>query len=149
LQTWDSAESVVLADSLYWESSDFVEALENLHLKYELAIRSTNWRPLERIFSNGKQHKRFIRELIFGQRGRIRYYHFRTDPQTLPPESTWYIMTNLVGNIRKTIGNTYGLCTWIEYGFNMRKMSWDGPIFVSPTMPRSSAGGNSCPVPIC
>jgi len=25
-------------------------------------------------------------------------------------------MTNLEGNIRKTVGNTYGLRTWIEYG---------------------------------
>jgi hypothetical protein len=30
-------------------------------------------------------------------------------------------MTNLGGNIRKTVGNTYGLRTWIEYGFKHAK----------------------------
>src|SRR5712691_8054663 len=64
---------VVLADSLYGESSTFVSELEQLHLKYVVAIRSnhgvwlppgqrvryTNWRSFERIFSNGDQHTRF------------------------------------------------------------------------------------------
>jgi hypothetical protein len=30
-------------------------------------------------------------------------------------------MTNLQGKIQKTIGNTYGLRTWIEYGFKQSK----------------------------
>jgi hypothetical protein len=30
-------------------------------------------------------------------------------------------MTNLEGKIQKTIGNTYGLRTWIEYGFKHAK----------------------------
>jgi SRSO17 transposase len=108
LQQWDFRFEVVLADSLYGESGDFISALETLHLKYVVAIRSnhgvwsppgqrlwyTNWRPFERIFSNGDHQTRYIREIVFGQRGRIRYYHLTTDPQTLPPESTWYIMTN-------------------------------------------------------
>ena len=78
-------------------------------------------RPFERIFSNGDSQTRYIREIVFGQRGHIRYYHLTTDPQTLLPESTWYIMTNLQGNIRKTVGNTYGLRTGIEYGFKHAK----------------------------
>jgi len=56
-----------------------------------------------------------------GERRRIRFYHLTTDPATLPPESTWYLMTNLEGKIRKTVGNTYGLRTWIEYGFKHAK----------------------------
>ncbi len=84
-------------------------------------VRYTNWRPFERVFSNGKQHTRYIREISFGRRGRIRFYHLTTDPATLPPESTWYIMTNLEGKIQKTVGNTYGLRTWIEYGFKHAK----------------------------
>lgn len=75
-----------------------------------------DFRPFERIFSNEDRQTRDIRELIFGQRGRIRYYHLTTDHQTLPAESTWYIMTNLQGHIRTTVDNTYGLRTWIEYG---------------------------------
>lgn len=135
LQQWGFRFEVVLADSLYGESGDFISELEKHHLKYVVAIRSnhgvwlppgqrvryTNWRPFERIFTNGDHQTRYIREIIFGQRGRIRYYHLTTDPATLPPESTWYIMTNLEGNIQKTVGNTYGLRTWIEYGFKHAK----------------------------
>jgi SRSO17 transposase len=135
LQTWGFRFEVVLADSLYGESSNFISELEKLHLKYVVAIRSnhgvwlppgqrvryTNWRPFERLFSNGKQQRRYLRELIFGQRGHIRYYHLTTDKETLPPESTWYIMTNLEGSIRTSVGNTYGLRTWIEYGFKQAK----------------------------
>jgi SRSO17 transposase len=135
LHQWGFKFSVVLADSLYGESSNFVSELEQLHLKFVVAIRSnhgvwlppgqrvryTNWRPFERVFSNGKQQTRFIRELIFGQLGRIRYYHLTTDKEKLPPESTWYIMTNLEGSIRTTVGNTYGLRTWIEYSFKHAK----------------------------
>jgi len=135
LQRWGFRFEVVLADSLYGESGDFISELEKLGLKYVVAIRSnhgvwlppgqrvryTNWRPFERVFSNGELQTRFIREIIFGQRRRIRFYHLTTDPATLPPESTWYIMTNLEGKIQKTVGNTYGLRTWIEYSFKHAK----------------------------
>src|SRR6266487_668117 len=66
-------------------------------------------------------HNPYIPGNVFWQRGRIFFYHLTTDPQTLPPESTWHIMTNLEGTIRKTVGNTYGLRTWIEYGFKHAK----------------------------
>src|SRR5207244_4165255 len=47
LQQWGLHFSVVLADSLYGESSDFVSELEKLHLKYVVAIRSNHgvWLP--------------------------------------------------------------------------------------------------------
>ena len=35
-------------------------------------------------------------------------------PKTLPPETTWELMTNLPGNIEQSVGNTFGLRTWIE-----------------------------------
>ncbi len=135
LQAFGFRFDVVLADCLYGESGDFIGALEKLHLKYVLAIRSnhgvwlpagqhvryTTWRPFERIFSHGEQQTRYIREIVFGKRGRIRYYQLTTDPQTLPKESTWFILTNLEGDIRTSVGNTYGLRTWIEYGFKHAK----------------------------
>lgn len=119
---------LVLADRLSGESTEFLEALEELQLKYVLAIRSnhgvwlppgqrvrfTRWRPFERPFSDGEQHTRCICEIISGQRRRIRFSILTTDPKTLPKEGTWYIMTNLEGKIEKTVGNTYGLRTWIE-----------------------------------
>lgn len=126
---------LVRASSLYGESTEFLEALEELHLKYVLAIRSnhgmwlpkgarvrlTRWRPFERTFSNGEQQTRFICEIIYGKRQRIRFYILTTDPKTLPKEGTWYLMTNLQGKIEQSLGDTYGLRTWIEYGFNQTK----------------------------
>jgi SRSO17 transposase len=127
--------SLVLADSLYGESGDFITALEQLHLPYVVAlrfnhavwlpkparIRQTRWRPFARVFSDGHQTTRYISEVIYGQRQRIRYYSLTIDPVTLPSDGTWFIMTNLPGDLRTTVGNLYGLRTWIEYGFKQAK----------------------------
>jgi SRSO17 transposase len=126
---------VVLADSLYGESSHFVDELLQLKLKFVVAIRSnhgvwlapgqrvryTRWRTFDREFSDGETEVRSIREIIFGKRGTIRYYQLTTDTKTLPQETTQFLMTNLDGDIRKELGNIYGLRTWIEYGFKQIK----------------------------
>ncbi len=126
---------VVLADSLYGESGPFISALHRLGLQYVVAIRSnhgvwlgpgqrvrqTRWRPFERIFTDGSSEQRFIRETIYGTRGAVRYYQITTDPVTLPKETTWDIMTNQPGKIERTVGNTFGLRTWVEYGFKHAK----------------------------
>jgi hypothetical protein len=31
-----------------------------------------------------------------------------TDPQTLPPETTWDLLTKHGGKIERTVGNTFG-----------------------------------------
>jgi len=127
--------SVVLADSLYGESSDFTRALHRRGLSYVVAIREnhsvwtfpgehkryTNWRPYARIFTDGTQDERFVREIVFGSRGVVRYYQLTTDPKTQPKETTWYVMTNLPGKIERSVGNTFGLRTWIEYGLKQVK----------------------------
>ena len=126
---------VVLADSLYGESGEFIAALQRLQLQFVVAIRGnhgvlmvpgqrlryTTWSKFDRVFSTGETELRYIREIIFGHRRVIRYYHITTDVDEQPPESTWFIMTNLPGTIKKTVGNTYGLRTWIEYGFKQSK----------------------------
>jgi SRSO17 transposase len=127
--------SVVLADSLYGESGEFIGALHRLGLQYVVAIRSnhgvwmlpgqrlrrTRWRPFDRLFADGTSEPRFIRETIFGTRQPVRYFEITTDPETLPPETTWDLMTNQPGRIERTVGNTFGLRTWIEYGFKHAK----------------------------
>jgi SRSO17 transposase len=127
--------SVVLADSLYGDSGPFISALHRLRLQYVVAIRSnhgvwmlpgqrirrTRWRPFERVFTDGTGQERFIRETIFGTRRSVRYYQITTDPETLPPETTWDLMTNQPGKIERTVGTTFGLRTWIEYGFKHAK----------------------------
>ena len=127
--------AVVLADSLYGESGEFIAALQRLALQFVVAIREnhgvlmvpgqrlryTTWSPFDRVFSTGDTEPRYIREMIFGHRRAMRYYQITTDVDEQPPESTWLIMTNLPGTIKKTVGNTYGLRTWIEYGFKQSK----------------------------
>ncbi|MBD0345400.1 MAG: IS701 family transposase [Coleofasciculus sp. Co-bin14] len=126
---------LVLADSLYGESGDFIEALNQHQLQFVVAIRSnhgvwmpqgwrvryTRWKKFERIFSNGNTQVRYIREIVFGKRRHLRYWQITTDPVELPENCTWFIMTNLVGDIQKSVGNNYGLRTWIEYGFKQAK----------------------------
>lgn len=127
--------SVVLADSLYGESGEFISALHRLGLQYVVAIRSnhgvwmfpgqrfrrTRWRPFARVFTDGSSEQRFIRELVFGQRRPTRYFEITTDPVHLPRDTTWEVMTNLPGKIERSVGNTFGLRTWIEYGFKQAK----------------------------
>ena len=126
---------IVLADSLYGESGDFIEVLNHHKLNFIVAIRSkhsvlmpqgwrvryTTWKKFDRVFSHGDTEVRYIREIVFGKRRSIRYWQITTDNVELPENSTWFIMTNLPGNIQKSVGNTYGLRTWIEYGFKQVK----------------------------
>lgn len=126
----------VLADSLYGESgSIFIAALEELELPYVVAIRSNHgvwltpeqsvranqWKKFDRFFSDGTQEVRFIREWIFGKRREKRYWEITTDKETLPENSTWYVMTHIPGLNYRDIGNFYGDRTWIEYGFKESK----------------------------
>src|SRR5215813_2842041 len=127
--------TVVLADSLYGESWEFRTALSKRSLPYVLAIRGnhsvwtapgqnkryTNWRPYARTFTDGTSEQRFVREILFGGRGVLRYYQLTTDPKTQPKETTCYLLTNLPGRIQRSVGNTFGLRTWIEYGFKQAK----------------------------
>jgi SRSO17 transposase len=127
--------SVVLADCLYGESPEFIGARHRLQLEYVVAIRSnhavwllpgqrvrqTRFRPFERVFTDGSSQQRFIRETIYGTRQAVRYYQITTDPETQPSETTWELMTNQPGKIERTVGNTFGLRTWIEYGFKHSK----------------------------
>jgi SRSO17 transposase len=122
---------VVLADRLYGESGAFIAELRKLELDFVVAIRDnhavwmapgsriryTRWRPFERTFSDGTTQQRYLCEIVFGKRGTVRYFQLTTDPATLPPATTCLVMTNLAGDIRKSVGNLYGLRTWIEYGF--------------------------------
>ena len=122
---------LVLADRLYGESSDFITDLLKLDIHFVVAIRGnhavwvpngtrqrqTRWRPFERVFSDGTRQTRYISEVIFGKRTLVRYFWLTDDRINLPKETTYLVMSNLPGNVRLTLGNSYGLRTWIEYGF--------------------------------
>ena len=126
---------LVLADSLYGESSQFISKLAEYKLNYVVAIRSNHgvWMPEEqkvrankwckfkRTFSNQTSETRYIREIIYGKKRAITYWEVTTDPETMPENSTSFVMTNLQRNLKKILGNLYGLRTWVEYGFRQCK----------------------------
>ena len=129
---------VVLADSLYGESSQFIQALEEKGLQWVLSIRSDHgvwipaservrwnrWCRFERHLSDGKTEERYIRELVYGKRSRRTYWQLTTNPETLPEASTSFVMTNLAkkpSELKKTLGDLYGLRTWVEYAFRQCK----------------------------
>jgi hypothetical protein len=85
------------------------------------SVRENKWCKFERTFSNQKSEGRYIREIIYGKRTAITYWEITTDPETMPENSTSFIMTNLQGNLKKTLGDLYGLRTWVEYGFRQCK----------------------------
>ena len=128
--------SLVLADSLYGESgSNFIDSLEELNLNYVVAIRSNHgvwmpshqrirynkWRKFDRIFADRKKQVRYIREIIYGKRLKQRYWEVTTNPQTLPKNETWYIMTKVPDIKYHQVGNLYGLRNWVEYGLKQSK----------------------------
>lgn len=136
LQAMGFKFKLVLADCLYGQSqSNFISVLDELKLEYAVAIRSNHgvwlprgqrvrynrWRDFERVFSNGKSEKRYIREIIFGKRRAIQYWQITTDPLTLPKNSTWHVMTKIAGVKYKQVGNLYGLRNWVEYGLKQSK----------------------------
>ncbi|MEA5603223.1 IS701 family transposase [Nostoc sp. UHCC 0252] len=126
---------LVLADSLYGESSEFTRKLAEYKLDYVVAIRNNHgvwlpagqrvrankWCKFERTFSNQKSEIRYIREIIYGKKRAITYWEITTDPETMPENSTSFVMTNLQGNLKKILGDLYGLRTWVEYGFRQCK----------------------------
>ena len=128
--------SLVLADSLYGESDgNFISVLNELKLDFAVAIRSNHgawlppgqtvrynkWRKFLRIFSDGTDEVRYIREIIFGKRHAIQYWQITTDTDTLPENFTWWVMTKISGIKYKEVGNMYGLRNWVEYGLKQSK----------------------------
>ena len=122
--------SLVLADSLYGESDgNFISVLNELKLDFAVAIRSNHgvwlppgqtirynkWRKFIRVFSDAKTEVRYIRQIIFGKRHPIQYWQITTDPDTLPENSTWWVMTLVPGIKYNEVGNLYGLRNWVEY----------------------------------
>ena len=127
---------LVLGDSLYGESgSTFISVLESLELPYIMAIRSNHgvrmpqeqevtvepWVQFKRTFSNGESEVRYRREIIYGTRRSVRYWQLTTDPQTLPENSTVYVMSHAPVVKLDEIGDAYGERTWVEYGLKQSK----------------------------
>ncbi len=52
---------------------------------------------------------------------RAQYWQLTTDPETLPKNATWYVMTHIPNLKYHQVGNLYGLRNWVEYGLKQSK----------------------------
>ena len=112
------------------------ETLVALKLPYIVAIRSNHgvglpqdqqvtaepWEKFTRTFSNGETEVRYPREMIYGTPCTVRYWELTTDPETLPANSTVFVISHAPAIKLDEIGDAYGERTWVEYG---RKPSKD------------------------
>ena len=73
-----------------------------------------------REFSFDLSSDRFVREIIHGKRGEHKYW-LTTDTETLPGNSTWYVMSKYPDITSTDVGNFYGLRTWVEYSLKQSK----------------------------
>lgn len=126
---------LVLADSLYGSSPTFLAVLDKYHLDYVLAIRRNDqeftragqqvtygeWQVFERIFTDGTVETRYIQQINKAQDQLVTYWRITTNPDTLPKNQTWYVKTNLQGDIAARLGNLYGFRNWVEYAFKQGK----------------------------
>jgi SRSO17 transposase len=134
LQGWGFNFKLVLADSFYGESSDFIRTLRRFQFPFIVAIRSNHgvlvpkgqrvrynrFRAFEQPLAHRRPEKRFIREIIFGQRRSIRYFQITKGTEADAYADSWYIMTDVEGDILE-LPLLYSLRNWIEYGFKQVK----------------------------
>ncbi len=126
----------VVSDSLYGEShSSFVSTLEKLEIQYAVGIRSNHgvwlpeeasvrtnrWRRFEHRRWDGKQEERYIREIVYGKRGEIRYWEIKTNKEKDNNKEGWFLMTRMADLKYKEVGRIYEIREWIEYGFKQCK----------------------------
>jgi len=126
----------VLADSLYGESNNnFISILGELGIEYAVGIRSNHgvwllpgqrvrankWRGYKNITWDSKEEIRYIREIIYGKRREIQYWEITTDKETVPDDSTWFVMTKIPNLKYKEVGDIYKIRAYEEQGFRNSK----------------------------
>jgi SRSO17 transposase len=84
-------------------------------------VRCNRWRKFERIFSDKTQNYALRSRNHFGKKRSRRFWEITTDPELMPENSTWYVMTEIPGLNYKDVGNLYGCRNWVEYGLNQSK----------------------------
>jgi len=60
-------------------------------------------------------------EKLFCKRRAQQFWELTTDPETLPKNRTWYVMTHIPNLKYHQVGNLYGLRNWVEYGLKQSK----------------------------
>lgn len=80
--------------------------------------RYNSWRAYEQKLVGRKSETRYIREIIFGKRRKVRFYQISKKEVPDPSgDESWYVMSNKTGDITLKVAPLYSLRNWIEYGF--------------------------------
>jgi SRSO17 transposase len=106
-------------------------------LPWETPEAPGDWTPVQRRFRDGHEETWWAAELTLGGRGpdrRQRLVVATTDPATLPPLSTWYLLTNLpragspqtatvpwAPTTLEELVRLYGLRLWVEQSYKQVK----------------------------
>ena len=106
-------------------------------LRWESPEAPGDWSPVQRRFRDGHAETWWAAELTLGGRGpdrRQRLVVVTTDPATLPPLSTWYLLTNLprsgsphadtapgASATLEELVHLYGLRLWVEQSYKQVK----------------------------
>ncbi|MEL7036198.1 MAG: IS701 family transposase, partial [Cyanobacteria bacterium J06592_8] len=70
---------------------------------------------------DGEEETRYIREIIYGRRRTVQYWQITTDRETVPDESTWFVMTKIPNLKYKEVGGIYRIRAYEEQGFRNSK----------------------------
>ncbi|MFN9173169.1 MAG: hypothetical protein ACK58N_01260 [Synechocystis sp.] len=46
-------------------------------------------------YPDGKQEERYIREIIYGKRGKVRYWEIKTEEEKEEEKDGWFVMTRI------------------------------------------------------
>ncbi|MCL6433787.1 MAG: hypothetical protein K6T90_06135 [Leptolyngbyaceae cyanobacterium HOT.MB2.61] len=96
----------------------YIVAIHSNHgvwLPQDQEVTAEAWETFTRTFSNGETEVRSRREVIYGPRRRVRYWELITDPETLPDNSTVFVMSNAPAIKLDEISDAYG----VRLGWNM------------------------------
>ena len=138
--SWGLAVELVVADALYGEASDFIQALRQHRWGYAVAVRTDHavwlpaesevytlpWQAVERHLADGEVEVRWAQEVVYGQAGtepgRVHYFVLTSDAETRPAEQTSFVMTNLAeADLPAGSADAYGRRTYVEGGFRHMK----------------------------
>ena len=129
-----------MADALYGEATDFIQALRQHRWRYAVAVRTNHavwlpeqaevhtlpWQAVGRHLADGEVEVRWAQEVVYGQAGtepgRVRYFVLTSDAETQPAERTSFVMTNLAeAELPAGLADAYGRRTYVEEGFRHMK----------------------------
>jgi len=98
------------------EAHSFEEAVQDLP--------RAAWQKVKRRFRDGHRESWWAAELAFlhfGPRKAVRALCVTTDRRRLPPQSTWYLSSNLKGSSLEEITQLYAWRNWTEQGYKCVK----------------------------